>query len=59
MPKCAGLEITQEQFDSYLKVVQRQGEIPIVHRGIAGDKYIGCEFSHIFIGIEPDGCAHS
>lgn len=67
MPKIIGgvpgdhfdTEITEAQFDSYVKLVQRYKEVPrIIHCG-GPDPYLGCQFKNIMIGIEPDGYAHS
>lgn len=59
MPTVQGNEVTQAQFDSYVKLVERQGEVPKVTTGWCHNQYLGCQFSTIFIGIEKDGYAHS
>lgn len=54
-----GNDVTKAQFDAYERLVDRWNEVPKVTMGWGSDKYLGCQFKTIFIGIEVDGFAHS
>jgi hypothetical protein len=54
--------VTPEQRFSAARVIMRQGGPTVIRHpvsGGAGRDMIGISFGHIFIGIEPDGYAHS
>lgn len=54
------LVITPEQATAFTKVVAHQGEAALKNIFMPSfDKYLGLQFDHILIGIEPDGYAHS
>jgi hypothetical protein len=55
-----GQDITEAQKQSFWRVVKFQGEDKF--QRVSNDTLAGClivEFAHIYIGIEPDGYAHS
>jgi hypothetical protein len=54
-------EITSEQSESVLRVVERQGidRLKAVKPPTNLQPWVGLAFNHIYIGIEPDGYAHS
>ena len=54
-------EMTREQRVSCITVIERQGVDKLVSVFPAGciNPYVGLQFTHIFIGVEPDGYAHS
>lgn len=54
--------ITEEQRFSAARLIVHQGGVAKIQHpvsGGAGRDMIGINFGHIFIGIEPDGYAHS
>ena len=52
------VSMTIEQIKSLARVITHQGPENLVGIG-QGDETLCVQFTHIFIGIEPDGYAHS
>ena len=53
------LPLTKEQIQSFDRLVERRGTPLDVQPMIMGDGCILVQFPGIWIGIEPDGYAHS
>jgi hypothetical protein len=56
------LIVTRKQGEAFNSVVQRQGRENYLGASFGGsyvDYYVAVRFSHIMVGIEPDGYTHS
>jgi hypothetical protein len=54
------LVVTKAQAESFERVIEQQGRKNYVRAWMDSlDKHVMIQFAHIFIGIEPDGYAHS
>lgn len=55
------MEITQAQADGVCAVIKRQGSdrLLVITPPTPLTPWVGLTFEHIYIGVEPDGHAHS